>query len=351
MSRTKLITIICWSVSALALLGLIIWVLVGNMFTFSFGFNTGPFTPATTQSVNTQNIHTIDIDWTAGAIYVRRHQGNEIIVTELTQRELRDREEMYVSTSGGVLSIRYTQRGGINIGINNLSKRLEVLVPYSMAGDFQGFRINNTSGRVIISDIGADNFSIRTNSGRIELHNITATTFSATTTSGRVEVFNIYAEDISTRTNSGRIEMRDIISNQLSATTTSGRIELFTVEAEDINLRTNSGMIRASDTDAGSITTQTSSGRHELFGSFGYVNARSNSGRLEIVSDIVPSHITARATSGRIDVTVPNQEPIAVQYSTSSGRFSSEIPTIAHSGANAQFNLSTSSGRISIFQR
>lgn len=312
MRNTKIVTIICWAVSALALLGLVVWFLVSGLFNFSFGFDgfgVGTYDLVGSHSVPADNIDSLDVDWTAGRVYIGVHNGTNIEVSEFARRNLRDGDQMVVSTDGGTLTIEFAERRVVRG--NMPTKQLEILIPQSMAENFADFRINTVSGRVEVINISSDSFAVSTTSGRVELRNITAQT--------------------------------------LHASTTSGRIELSTVEADSIVLRTVSGRIEAFNTEAVSLQTQTTSGRHELSGSFGEVNARSTSGRIEITSQIVPESLVARASSGRIGVTVPSGDAISVQYSTGSGRFNSAIPVITHGGAGAQFELSTSSGRISIY--
>ena len=348
LSRAKTITIICWAVSAIALLGLLAWFLLSNIAGFGFDFGMGTFDPVGTHSVSADNIDSVDIDWTSGAVYIGTHHGDEIQITEFARRDLRDGEELSLRTDGGTLAIQFAERHGLRIG-NTLTKRLEVLIPYTRSQDFDIFYVNTVSGRAVISDIHATDFTVRTTSGRIELNGITAQDLQATTTSGRIELRRVTAEtSLQATTTSGRVELRNIGAQTLNATTTSGRIELFATEADEISLHTGSGRIEARDTEARRLQTRTTSGRHELFGSFDDVNARSGSGRIEILSEIVPDRVTAQATSGRIEVTVPDEGAISVQHSTNSGRFSSDI-AITSGGADAQFDLSTRSGRISIF--
>jgi len=311
--NTRIVTIICWTVSALALLGLLVWFLVGGIFSFGFtigdGFGVGTFDVVGSHSVPATHIDSLDVDWTSGRVYIGVHNGSEIQITEFARRSLRDGEELVLSSNGGVLTIEFAERHRM-FG-NMQTKQLEILIPRELSENFVEFRVNTVSGRVEINDISAGGFSVSTTSGRIELRNITA--------------------------------------QLLNASTTSGRIELSTVQAEEIVLRTVSGRIEAFNTETGSLRTQTTSGRHELSGSFGEVSARSTSGRIEVTSQIVPESLVAHATSGRIAVTVPDGETISVQHSTGSGRFNSAIPIITHGGADAQFVLSTSSGRISIY--
>jgi len=331
--NTRIVTIICWAVSALALTGLVVWFLVGNVFGVGFGFDfgLGNFDVVGEHSVSANDIDSLSIDWTSGAVYVGTHSGSDIQITEFSRRDLRDGEELSFNTDDSTLSIYFTENmRRFSIGINNFSKQLEVLIPHALSDDFDRFHVNTVSGRVLVSNIEAEDFNVRTTSGRIELRDITAPRLTAATTSGRIELF-------------------DIASANLNASTTSGRIEITDIEADEIQLRTVSGRIEARRTQADSLRTNTTSGRHELAGSFGYVNARSTSGRIEITSAEVPERLTARASSGRIAVTVPNEGAITVQYSTGSGRFTSELPVTTGGGANAQFDLSTSSGRIEIF--
>lgn len=349
MSKTRIITVVCWVISATALLGFTLWFIIGlGLNGDSWPFTFGSFEPVGSHLVSAEQIDSISIDWTAGAVYIGAHSGDEIQITEFAQRPLRENEHLKLNVGDGAFAIYFTEH---RIMRNNMpAKRLEVLIPYSLSESFEHLHVNTVSGRIGISNINADTFIARTTSGRIELTDISAHTLNASTTSGRIELSTMQAEAIYLRTTSGRIELTDISSYTLDAYAISGRISLRTVNAEEVRLQTTSGQIVASSTRAQILRTNTVSGRHELFGSFQSVNARSTSGRIEILSSIIPESLAATATSGRISVTVPNEGAIGVQFSTRSGRFTSQLPVITHAGADAQFNLSTGSGRISIYE-
>jgi len=317
MSKTKIVTFVCWLVTSLAIIGLAAWLIFGNVINVHGGwFEFGSFDVSSVHSVPAEDIENLSIDWVSGAITVGVHDGDEIIITELSRRELRDRDRLTYSVSNGRLSIGFSEG---RTRMNPPAKQLEVLLPTAHESDeidderiFADFNITTVSGRVIIDDINADNLSVRTTSGRIELSNSTTKNIELQTTSGRIELENVFGKNA--------------------------------------NLRTVSGRIVAESTHLESINTHTTSGRHELAGRFYDVESRSTSGRLVIASSIVPDRVEARTTSGRIAVTVPRDEAISVDYSITSGRFSSEIPVITHGGNNAQFRLRTTSGRISIFE-
>jgi len=291
-SRTKIITIICWCISAFALVGLCVWFVVqgiGGNGLFNFGQEN--FNHYETHIFSADGITSLEVDWTSGSIVVSVHDGRDIIVTEYSRRVLRDRERMRYSTSDGTLSLDFQQG---RVRMNPRPKPLNVQIPASALDTIDSINITSVSGRVEISDI-----------------------------------------DIA----------------ELIVHTTSGRIELADIVADSIYLRTMSGRIETTRTEATSIRTHTVSGRHTIFGAFGNIDANSTSGRLELSSTVMPDAVVGRTRSGRIELTVPRTETaVSVQYSVTSGRFSSQIPVITH-GANPQFELRTTSGRISIYGR
>jgi len=311
LNKTRFITITCWIVTTLVLIGLVAWAITGPLLNLEggfAGFGWGTFEERTTRSIPMDGIDSMYIDWTSGRVSIEPHDGNDIRITEFSIRELRDNQIFSVNTQDGTLRVDFSERRGG--GWNMPSKRLEVLIPRHFE-NFDDFSVRTVSGRIYISGLNATNLNVHTTSGRVE--------------ASRVSVHELYVN------------------------TTSGRIEIDGANTFSTNLRTVSGRIEVRDSNAQDLTTRTTSGRHYLSGAFGEVTARSTSGRLEIESSIVPESLYANATSGRIAVTVPNIDPISVSYSITSGRFSSEIPIISHSGAEAQFNLSSTSGRITIY--
>jgi len=307
----RVITIACWLISAVSLLGLSAWLIIGALNSgFAVG-NVGHFQLVSEYSISVEQVDSLYIDWTSGAVTVRAFHGDKIQISEFARHSLREGEQLSVNAHDGTVGIYFTQH---RILRNNMpSKRLEVLIPYALSEHLDYVHVNNVAGR-------------------IEVHNISTNTLKANTTSGRVELHTIFAEEI-------------------NVSTMSGRIELFDIRAGETYLHSVSGRVVATNTEIQNIDVHATSGRVELFGSFENINARSISGRIEIMSRMVPDRLIAHATSGRISITVPNEgEPISVQYQTSSGRFTSRLPVITHAEANAQFNFLSTSGRIKILK-
>ena len=290
MTKTKIITLICWSITALALLAIIALVIFGvgvDIQFMSFG-DWGSFDVERVEYISPGDIDSININWTSGRVNVIVHDGDDIIITEQSRRELRTRHQMTYTVADGELNIRFVPsgtRGSIP------SKRLEVQVPQNMLYGLSAFEVLTVSGRITLNGVDASDVTLRTTSGRITVNDVDATNIDLRTTSGRIEARRVTAE---------------------------------------------------------SIRSHTVSGRHSLSGAFGDVNMQSTSGRLYVSSSIVPERIEARAVSGRIRVAVPNDgTPIHVDHRSNSGRFSSAMPIIT-GGGNAQFTLRTTSGRITI---
>jgi len=314
LNNTRIVTIVCWIISAVALLGLTAWLIVGVInsgFTAGGGAGMGPFQLVSEHQVPMDQIESIDIDWTAGTVTVRAFHGNAIQISEFARHRLREDEQMSINTHGGTVSINFSQH---RILRNNMpSKQLEVLIPYAMLENLQSLHINNIAGRVEVYDIDTNALSVSTTSGRVSFHGVS--------------------------------------TDAINASTVSGRIELIDTSAGDAYLRSVSGRVEALNSEISNIDINATSGRIELYGSFEDIHARSLSGRIEVTSRTVPDSLIAHATSGRITITVPNEgEPISVQYQIGSGRFTSRVPVITHAGMGAQFNLSSTSGRIEILE-
>lgn len=319
MSRAKKITIVCWLISALAIIGLAAWFLLGMVGFFPFN-NTnisigglsieslsGPFELQGSHSIDSQGIDALHVDWTAGGVTVTPHSGNQIEIREFSQRSLRDGEQFNVWSDGSTVQVAFRTSNSLR---NMPAKNLEILVPYALLEQLPDIEISTVSARVELQ--GVDTSFLRVN-----------------TTSGAVTLEEAQGETIEVRTISGRIELSDIHAQTLQLRSTSGRIELDGVEAER--------------TEANSV-----SGRMVFDGAFATVNARSTSGVVEIRSTILPDSVSVNTVSGAVRLTVPDEGSVSVSHSSVSGRFESEIPVLMH-GADPQFSISTTSGRVSIY--
>ena len=345
MSKTRLVTIICTCISAITLTGLVIWFLVAQpwggfvggrgFMGFMGGMNienlTGEFQPAGSYNILPENINTFDIDWVAGNVTIKPHDGADIVVTEYAQRNLAQNERFEVNVSDdGTIAVNFVEgRGGTFRRMP--PKRLEVLLPASIAQNLTALTVVTVSADVNISDISAQELNTSSVSGRQGVSNITTETFTAGTTSGRKEISNVTAETFRAGSVSGRITLESVVSDSVTVGSTSGALAL-------TNIRT------------GFLDTGTVSGTQDISGALVHVDSNSTSGRVSVQSSIVPESLNISTVSGRVEVTVPDDgNPISVSHSSVSGRFSSQLPVLMH-GADAQFRISTTSGNINIYE-
>ena len=353
MRTMRIVTVFCWVVAAVALLGLALWFLSGTVFGssgLSFigigwnGFN-GPYEAAGAYSVGLDSINTINIVWVSGEVTVKPYDGDEIQFTEFARRELRDGEQLRYDASGGALTIRFSES---NFSLLNVAtKKLEVYIPRALSADLAGFDIESTSADVTVADISAEMYKVKTVSGSARITNLSSRTLDVGSTSGELTVSSVNTGEIKLHSVSGSVHLSEAESEMLEAKTSSGTIIISSVNAGDLKLHSVSGSVRASEADAETLDCDTTSGDVDLSGSFAGAVLKSVSGKLSITSAVVPASLNARSTSGNIIITVPDEGAISVSHSSASGKLSSDIPIITQ-GSGAQFNLSTTSGNAKI---
>jgi len=313
MTGTRLVTIICWVVSALVLTGLLIWLVTSVIFGswgFLSNFNvfninvggfeslTGPFESRGVEMENANGVSSININWVAGDVTVIPYDGADVKITEFAQRELRNNEQMHVTNNNGTLRINFRDRGN-NRG-RMPRKNLEVLVPQNLSKNLSDLTINSTSGSVEAT--GFETSSLRIN------------------------------------TVSASIKMSDIVSSDITAGTTSGAINAESVRAGRINASSVSGVINISDANVSSVEASTTSGVISVEGMLDTVNTSTISGGVSIRSSTVPSRIDSSSVSGGVNVYIPSDGEITVSHTAVSGRFSSDVPVIMQSNANYKFS-------------
>jgi DUF4097 and DUF4098 domain-containing protein YvlB len=318
MSKAKIVTIVCWILTAAILIGLGVWFLTGNLFRRGGGFHisgpfsginistlTGPYNEVGSYSVPSGDIRSLDVDWTAGAAKIIPYDGSDIKVTEYAQRELRDNEKLVYKISGGTLEVNYIAPG---LSINMITKNLEVLVPKALAAELDRLSVDATSADVTIADFTVKTLDIQETSGTADLDNVK--------------------------------------SDEADIGSVSGTITLDTFTAARLTMETTSGEMLLTDATVDNLKSNSVSGGHELQGSFQKIDSGSVSGEIRISSSVNPEKIHCNTTSGGIVVTLPGNADLSVNYNTVSGHFSSEV-AVKNAGS-APYNFSTVSGNITL---
>lgn len=177
-------------------------------------------------------------------------------------------------------------------------------IPQGM--NFNDIYIETTSGEIKIdSELKAHTIKISSTSGDIEAERgLFADTVSVRATSGELELENIDADDLTVETTSGDINLKKYTGGTGSVRTSSGDIEIDDFAVEYGKFKSTSGDITVEDLECD------------------YFDFESTSGTLctnLINPPIAKSRMTA--TSGNIDITIPEGSSFEVEVHSNSGVF------------------------------
>ena len=357
MRLMKVVTVICWLIAAAALLGLACWFLSGTIFGVgtkgwfsgvSFGNGggnlRGAYEVAGTYNVSPSGIDSIDINWVSGDVTVKPYDGSEIQFIEYSRRELGSDEYLSYSESGGTLTIKYSIANSL---IYMPTKKLEVFVPRTLCDNLVRFNIDSTSADVNVDNISASTYRIKSTSGSVNASILSSRTLDIGTTSGTITLKSATADDMKVHSTSGTMRVSEVYAATLDARGTSGTIRISDTTVDTITVHSVSGGMHLEDVVTGYLEGDTTSGSIELEGSIDSASLKSNSGKITLSSSVAPASLIAKTTSGSIIVTIPGDSTVSVSHSTTSGKFSSEVPTIMNT-SDPQFRLSSTSGNIKI---
>jgi len=193
------------------------------------------------------------------------------------------------------------------------SSHITIFIPRSAV--LNDVNIQVTSGRITIDRLDCDNLTARSSSGSVTVNNLTSNTAHIRATSGRATISNATVHSsLGIRASSGSVSVTNAVTNFLELQTSSGRISASRIEANGLSAEASSGSINLSGVLNGTTNVRTSSGRVTLNvdgarDDFN-INTSVSSGRVRIdgqrgvaiISNNADNTITARASSGNIDI-------------------------------------------------
>lgn len=240
----------------------------------------------------TEELRGLDIDWSAGSVDVRAHDGKEVIVRETVQNDENDRLRYYVEN--GTLHIRERKSGLVNIGVNK-EKDLEILLP---EGQYEQLELDVASAEM---------------------------------------------------------SLRGIQASRLDVDCASGDLEIHECDFNSVEFDSASGSISMDASSAGAFEMDTASGSAELNGQVDRVSFDSASGDLTVVSPVTPAKIDMDSASGRADITIPADSQFTAELDSASGSLkvegfsgSSGKDRYTCGSGVADYEFSTASGSVTI---
>ena len=269
----------------------------------------------------------LDIDWINGKVEIKVGSGNLIRITEQpASGTLSEDDQLKLSSSGGILKIQWDHQFRlISLGLfENRRKDLVVEIPRALAAAMTDISCSNTSGEIEISGFTAENLNASSTSGNITLSDLRLSEILRTdTTSGAILCTHVTAGE------------------EFHVDTTSGSAALTEMRTKTADLNTVSGKI-------------TYSGSAEEF----HGSSVSAAIRGEFVS--CPEKVDLSSVSGLLTVAMPENSGFEAEYSSISGKFSSDFPVSGgvgtsgralYSSGTASFRFSTTSGDMQVLKK
>lgn len=129
----------------------------------------------------------LDINWISGNVKIEAYDGEEIIFSEESDRELDTKKQLHYYLDGTTLYIKYAKSGIISS--NFPTKALTVMLPSTLICDLE---IETVSSDVYVDYHSFDEISIESVSGIVDLNINNAGSLSLETVSGNIDlsVFN-----------------------------------------------------------------------------------------------------------------------------------------------------------------
>jgi len=283
----------------------------------------------------------VDIDGNMGKVDVSGLQGQVVIDNDFGDVNVEKVDgALEVKTNSGRVDVKAVRAGTKNIDL------------------YSGF------GSTYLDQVSGADITVQSNSGTIDVQEVRATKdMELSSDFGNVKFDNGSAASLTVSTQSGSIDLSSVnISGELTIKNDFGDINLEQVKAKSYDTNTNSGSIII-DGAQGSVKA------HTGFGNITVKNAESatldlntQSGSIEFIGSLGDGPHTIHSDFGEIEVSIPADSALNVDFKTEFGRIRSDIPvtitltgelnqnqqTGTINGGGSQFNASTKSGNITI---
>lgn len=267
----------------------------------SFGFGTPPKDADKYTAGNAEikgKVESLEIEWTMGRLDIVQGKGNAVVLEESYSGELPDEKKMHWYLDGTTLKVRYDMLTGPGV---TAEKSLTVTVPEDL--HLKEVTLSVISANMNAVDLSADAAEVAATSGDVTI------SFRDALTEGS---FAVTSGDLKTGF-SGPV-------GKLAVSTVSGDLQI----------------------DAGDR--------------IGELKVSSVSGDLTADLDEAPGNTRIETTSGDIEMTLPGDADLSLEYETVSGELRSEVAFanegdtyISGSGENPM-HISTVSGKITILK-
>ena len=177
-------------------------------------------------TISAQGISAISVDWTSGEVFITVGDAEEICFYESSTEALDESTRLSYRVKDGRLSIKFSER---TLNDFHGTKKLAVLLPWSLAGSLEELAVEGTAAYVSIIDVDAGQLSLDTTSGEGYVQGCYGSAEIATT-SGDITVEGSVRELEFDSTSGDLLFLEEGQLNRLEAETVSGDVTLFLPE-------------------------------------------------------------------------------------------------------------------------
>lgn len=313
MKTATVVTIICWAIIALLLIGVLVvsltgGIVIGGVRLLSNGLSglnvldgnptamNSSVSETGTELVSANGISKMQIDWIDGKVELIYHEGSEIKLEQKCTTSIPENKKMRFMVDGNELKIYEGTMNG-QWGINLPATSLTVYIPKTL-----------------------------TNLDELDIDSV----------SGEVEVCALYA-------------------NKLDIESTSGSIRLNGASGSEADIDSVSGAITANASTFMSVDIDQTSGAVTFEGSVNTFKADSISGAVVLKSAVCPNEFNVSTVSGSIQLFIPEGTGFTATLDSFSGNATCTFPVtminndqMVYLNGGAVFQCNTVSGGLSI---
>lgn len=278
----------------------------------------------TTWNPDEYEVYGLDVEWINGEVSFSVTDSDVIRITELSGRELKDKDRLSLSRDSGILKIKWKDEL-ISFSIfHNKNKDLTIEVPRKLAEGMEELTCTTTSGKITAAGFTAEEIKISSTSGSLQLSSVSGETGEISTVSGKIDLTRAkFSESINVSSTSGEISLENVRTSTARLSTTSGAV-LYRGDCENIFTDSVSGSVYA-----------------------------------ELAA--APKAVNMEAVSGSLTLLLPHNSGFDAEFSSISGSFKTDFDVSGTTGAKSgrvlcrggdgRLSFKTTSGEISVLKK
>ena len=285
--KWSLFRMIIWAFIALFLIAYFFKLISGENLGFNIPIITGSlggdYEVICEKTDNIQGINSIEVSLTSDEVNVINTSDENIKVVQYSRRELDEDKYVNLVRDGDKLKISVPRQGIIYFGFGESVQKFNIYIPE---------KYNNK-------------LSISHTSGKCNVDNLTLSELKLKMTSGKIVANNIKADDLYSKLTSGQIEIQG--------------------EFKNMDVEISSGKIVANNIKVDNLKSKVTSGKIEVQGEFKDIEVGVSSGKAEIESVNLPENLSVEVTSGKCELSLPENEGFNLKYKRTSGSIKTDF--------------------------